>query len=221
MSCYIQGSFDFPLYKGFKEKTHAESFISQGTIYLRPLSYYRTIEDQLRRDKDEGEGKLTALKSRPVISIDKESGKRTDTKQEIGPVYFSTSSINPRYILCFSGPDVNLEFLAFKYGNHILRINQPRSLVNDIVSYMEQHLTLYETIWLKCLKVRYDKGQMVEDFPEPASEERAELSYCQKSRESQEELESRLVVTISVGYDRYPTFIPIKLNKKLDYVEWV
>lgn len=221
MDIHITGSLPSPLYKGFVQKEHAESFLKHGIFMIRNLNYYRKIEDSQRKDEEEGEGKVEIIMERPIVNFNQNTLKIQSINYELGPVYFGTTSINPRYIMCFSGPQVDLKNLAKKYGQYILRINQPDILVHEITSYLEQHLNISDIIWLKCIQVRYDKHQLIERLPEPASEERIEMSFSQKNPKDSWEYENRIVVTLPLTTSNLPEYIRVELNKQLEYLEWV
>ncbi len=185
---------------------------------MRSLSYYHGIEDQNRRDKSEGEGKSVIFMNRPVLQLDKETKKILSQTEEYGPVYFGTLSTNPRYILCLSGPEVNMKYLASQYGGCVVRLDQPNKLVCDIASYLKQYPNMPDTMWLDCIQVRYDKGQQINELPQLASEERLRMSYGQKDPTFSNDCEYRLVLTLP------PTTIPpiainIELQKKLEYAK--
>jgi len=219
MSVHIIGSFPSPLYRAFNKEEYAQRFVEQGIFQLRPLPYYCKIEDANRKDKDEGEGRVVISMDRPVLTLDQKSGKILSQTNEFGPVYFGTSSINPRYIQCFSGPQVNLEYLACQYGQHIVRINQPITLVDDVAAHLEQRLDLPSEMWVDCIQVRYDKDQSVSELPEPASQERIRMSYGQKDPRFSKDCEYRLVLTLPISISSCPVEIEVKLQKKLEYTE--
>lgn len=89
------------LIRSFEKEEHAKSFIG-GCIYLRSLEYYRSLEDEVRRDENEGTIKT---KSR------------------------SSSYLSYLAILCMSDqriPDLK------KYGNYLVKILDPNELLEGI-----------------------------------------------------------------------------------------
>ena len=221
VSVHIIGKFPSPLYRAFDEKEYASSFIEQGIFQMLPLQHYCAIEDSNRIDRDEGSGKVVINEYRPVITLDPKSGKILSQTSDYGPVYFHTGSINPRYILCFSGPQVDIKHLARQYGRYVIRIKRPATLVSDVASFLERCQNLPSTNWLYCVKVRYDKGESVTELPEPASEERASMSYSQKDSRFSNDSEYRLVSTLTLTGDAPPSKIEVNLHKRLEYVELV
>lgn len=219
MPVHITGSFPFPLHRALREKKYAQMFVEEGIFLFHPLAYYNRIEDINRKDKDEGEGRVVIEKSRPVLTLDQKSGKILSQKDEVGPVYFGTSSINPRYILCFSGPQVDIKYLSHKYGRYIISLSHPTKFVNEVAAYLENRLDLPKVMWLDCIQVRYDKDLLVSELPEPASEERIAMSYGQKGPIFSRECEYRLVLTLPFTGNKSPQEVRVELNKKLDYAE--
>jgi hypothetical protein len=221
MSVHIIGSFPHALYKGCDKEEYANLFLERGSFIMRPLSFFHEIEDTQRKDKGEGEGRVVIHMNRPVLTLDQKSGKTLSKTNEFGPVFFGTDSINPRYILCFSGPQVDVKHLASQYGGYVVCLSQPDKLVCDIASYLEQCPNMPDTMWLKCIQVRYDKDQLVSTLPEPASEERSEMSYRQKNPKFSSDYEYRLVLTLPLTANSLPPEIRVELHKRLGYAETV
>ena len=220
MSVHIIGSFPRPLYKGFDKEEYANLFLEQGSFIMRPLSFFREIEDTQRKDKDEdeGEGRVVIFTDRPVLSFDQKSGKILSKTNEFGPVNFTTTSINPRYIFCFHGPRVDLKYITCRY-QRVLRIGQPNTLVRKIASCLGQYPNLPNEMWLECVQVRYDKNQSVRKLPEPAGKERAIMSYGQKEPKFSSDCEYRLALTLPLTTTSPPTIIIVELHKRLGCAE--
>jgi len=224
MSAYINlciyGSFPSPLYKGFP-KEYAILFVENGSFIMRSINYYQYIEDQSRKDKDEGEGRVESIEEHQVLHIDQQSRNFLYSTIETGPVSYIFPSNNPRYIFCLSGPDVDVKYLASQYGGSVVCIKQPNNLVRDIASYLkQQYPNLSDTMWLECIKVRYDKGQLVQMYPKLDINERLRMSYGQKEPRFSNDYEYRLVLTLPLT-ENPPIEVRIELQKKLEYVEMV
>ncbi len=187
---------------------------------MRPLSYFREIEDLKRKDKDEGEGRVTIVKPRPVVELDPESGQILSIRQVTGKVFFGTASTNPCYLYCFSGPQVDVDYLARKYGRFVLRVNQPNKLASEVCSYLERYPDISTTMWLHCIPVKYDKGQLVEELPEPGSYERLLMSCGQKDERDRHDCEYRLALRLPVPSGS-PKEIRVELRKRLEDVDAV
>jgi hypothetical protein len=102
-------------------------------------------------------------------------------KIERGRVFSGYTTINPCYILCFHGPKVDLEYIRVRY-QYVVRLNQPNTLVKDIAGYLKNNSKIPNTGWLECIQISYDKDQLKEKEPDPASEEGLTMSYGQKDQ---------------------------------------
>jgi len=217
---FVIGSFPSPLYKAFTEEDHARDFLERGILIMRPLIYFSETEDLKRKDKDEGEGRVKVVKPRPVVDLDPGSGQILSVRQVTGEVFFGTASTNPCYLYCFSGPQVDVDYLARKYGRYVLRVNQPDKLVSEIGSCLERYPDMPSTMWLHCIPVRYDKGQLVGELPEPGSEERLLMSCGQKADRDRHDCEYRLALRLPVPSSP-PKEIRVELRKRLENVDAV
>ena len=218
-TAFIIGSFPSPLYKAFSEEKHARDFLERGILIMRSLSYFRETEDLKRKDKDEGEGRVKIVRQRPVIEYELASGKFLAASQQLGEVFFGTASTNPCYLYCFTGPEVDVDYLAAgKYGQYVLRIDEPNALVSEIASCLERHPDMPNTMWLYCIPVRYDRDQLVGELPESASHERLMMSCGQKDNRDCGDCEYRLVLRLPVPYDP-PDEIRVELKKRPEHVD--
>lgn len=217
---HIDGSFPSLLYRAFDKEEYAHSFVEQGIFQMRLLSEYCKFEDDNRKDKDEGEGKAVIEMYRPVVTFDKISMGFISQTDEYGPVNFGTGSINPNYILCFSGPQVDLKLLASKFGRYVVCIKQPNIFVSDIANYLEQYPIKPGVMRLDCVQVGYDKGLSVNTLPDPASMEMTRMSYGQKYPKDSEECEYRLVLVMQINGNTPKPEIMIKFHKRLAYAEF-
>ena len=221
MSVELYSTFPSPLYKVFKLEEHARDFMERGSLLMWSLSYFARIEDEERRDEDEGRGRVKIIGPRPVVVCNAESGEIQSVRSEIGDVYFSTGSIHPCYLYCFHGPQVDRDYLARgRYGRYVLRINDPDALVCEIRGYLERCSP--NTMWLHCAPVRYDRDQLQEKLPDPASVERLLLSCCQKGEKDHVDCEYRLILRLPVPKsDSLPVAIRVELQRPLDCVDIV
>ena len=216
MSVRIIDSFPSPLYRAFDEEEYAQSFVEQGIFRLRSLLDYRTIENANRKDNNEGIGRAVVYGNRPVINLDNKS-----QTNEFGPIHISGVSGNSHYILCFSGPQVDRRRLASKYGEHVICISQPNTLVHDIASYLEQSPELHcDAMWLECVEVRYDKGQSIGKLSDLDIHELVTMPFGQKGSWDSSDCEYRLVLTL-LTIDSPPKEIRVKLCRRLEYAEFL
>ena len=216
------GPFPKLLYKAYEKEKYAKSFVEQGSFLLNIQEYYRNIEDLSRKDKDEGKGRIKYLGNRPVLTVDKKTGELLSERMESGPIDLYSSNLNPYYILCCSGPEVNLQHLKHSFGQYIVRILRPDLLVKDIACYLKKEQTMPNTLSIECLKVRYDKDLLAKG--EPNNQEKLLLSCSQKDASYQNDQEYRIVVRLDVisSYpEDYLKYIKINLNKSLKYAEIV
>ena len=218
MNVYVTGSFPAPLFRALKEEQYARDFVEQGKFRLCCLDYYHKIEDEKKRDKSEGEGSFEILGPRPVVTIDQETMEVVSEKTEVGSIYRGIITVSPCYILCFSGPKVDIDYLREKHGQHVVRVNQPDLLVQDIKAYLEHGFALSNTMQLECVEVRYDKDQLLES--EPTEGEKDQLSYGQKYPCDAMDFEYRIVCALTLPWvENLPSQIDIELRKKLGYAE--
>lgn len=219
MKVYVEGSFPSPFYRAFNEEKYARSFVEKGIFRMRRLKYYREIEDRRREDRGEGEGFVVFSMERPVYTLDQSSQKVISKRMQFGPVNRGILDAGLSYILCFSGPQVDIKHLACQYGRYVVRVDQPEALVCDISSYLEQYSNVGKNMWLDCVQVRYDKGQTVSALPDPVSHEWVRMSYGQKDPKFSSDCEYRLVLTLPFTVTRRPREIKGELNKRLEYAE--
>ena len=100
----------------------------------------------------------------------------------------------------------------------MVRTSEPQILVTDIVAFLEQYQSSLHVMHMDCVQVRYNKGQLVSELPEPASLERIRMSYAQKEPSDSVDCEFRLVLELPITGSR-PSEIRVELHKKLEYAE--
>lgn len=194
----IIGEFPRPLVRILDERDHAED-LRRGRFFLRPLVYYIAIEDEERRDPDEGEARLSV------------KGVNDNW------VNFSGSYFNPVFILCFHGPSVDFGRVR-AYERFALRILDPNQFVRDLASHLESHPPFERTAtWVDCVGVSYTKDQRVEITPD--LRERLRLMYAQKRSTFAYQHEYRIAVGLSGPLAGCPEAITIDLGRVLTYVE--
>jgi hypothetical protein len=130
------------LFRFFKEEDHARSFIA-GRARFGRLEVYKRIEGS-RRDETEGIAAST-WNTRP------------------NPIHSRTSSLNTYFVLCTAHPDADRSALSERFGEHVVRINNPL-LVQDRI----------DAVWrgqpralggCKLVTMAYDKGELREPAP--------------------------------------------------------
>lgn len=100
------------LLRAFEKEEYARQFI-KGHLRFGLLEYYRRVED-CRQDRTEGKASLTLAGGPDHWSA-----------------YYSLSSPNPHYIICFSHPAVCTCTIS-KFGKFVVCINNPAKLIERI-----------------------------------------------------------------------------------------
>lgn len=107
------------LFRFFEKRDHALCFIN-GDIRLPSLKYCRNCEEN-RGDKAEG---LQRIKYSNITQ--------------------TTVSIHEHYILCASGPDVDIDKMKEKFGQFVVKISDPSSLLEWINVVWQNHRLSFE-----------------------------------------------------------------------------
>jgi hypothetical protein len=157
------------LLRFFNEEDHARSFIA-GRLRFGLLASYRTIEDS-RRDETEGE-------TRFVWNLP-------------NPVYYDGGPSNTRFILCTSHPEADRSVLTQRFGTHIVRIHDPKVLLERIDVAWRDHPWASGSCVI--VPVAYNKEELLE--PAPYLIPPPDYSYRQKPRSFGMEMEFRYVLT--------------------------
>jgi len=169
------------LIRAFAEKAHLQGFLA-GSVRLRRLDTYRTIEDQTRQDDMEGEARLIVPGAR---------GK---------DVHYGGSFYNPVYLLCCSEPSHLSEPLKPSLGAWIASITEPVVLLSALSSAVR--VPGRQLIDAMLLKVRYSKDSELQVAP--SSEERYRLMLAQKPISFEAEREWRYALVLSGGVTDSP-----------------
>jgi len=208
------------LYRSFKEKEFAHEFIEHGKFRLGLMSFYRKMEDNCRRDLTEGKSSSYINAILPSVTIDKSTTNILPLDYSPGLLHLKGVHINPIYLLCTSGPNVDLDYMRRKFGEYIVKINDPFKLLTafnnakPICSDME--------LVGKCIleKVCYTKDQVLEIDPD--SMDAVKLCYLQKPPEFIRDCEYRYLITSKPCVNNDPKdFIYFDFNRRLDYLEMI
>ena len=205
------------LYRAFSSKRYAEDFFYEGKFRLGLLEYYIDIEDENIKDESEGRSSSYVNSLIPNVTMNKETGEITKTKYKPGLLNVVGSHINPLYLFCASSEHIEFHILK-KFGNHIVRINDPIALLNDIDMARPKNSRMEKVGRCTIEQVLYTKGQ-IEDF-DPDSIEAVKRCYIQKPPTFKEECEFRFVVTtIPMVNAELDKFLLYELCRSLDYTE--
>ena len=202
------------LYRAFSNIEYARDFTEQGLFCMGTPDYYKNIEDQKRRDITEGTGHIKTPGDVDVITLN-DQGKVTKVSTKPDIINHQAEHLNCKYLLCCSGPEVDIDYLEDNLGAYIVRINDPVRLTGDITDCLHANgiPVIGKPDWIK---VRYDKGLFVEELFN--GYQLSELSFSQKEPGFSRENEYRLVVMMKSISD-CDDHLWIKMKCGLDYVE--
>ena len=183
------------LYRAFTEEQFAKQFVESGLIRLGLMTSYTEIEDQCRQDHGEGE-----------------------SSWYVSNGHVTGDQINQMYLLCTASPDVDLKHLR-KYGDWVVRINDPICLMNDLCVAAPVNTNMKLLGQCKLEQVKYNKGEVLN--LDPDSGEAYKLPYTQKPSSYQGDHEYRYVITADMLGGSYPVdlFLHYDLNKPISYAE--
>jgi hypothetical protein len=204
------------LYRVFDEEKWALAFINTGMIRLKTLSCFASIEDDIRADPTEGSSSIQTPGEIIKVGINQD-GEIKYAHAEPGLVNWRGSVINPIYIYCFSyPPNGDTTLLPIKFGNYIVRIDDPEQLAKDIKDYLIQKEALRDSPVVEYLPVVYNKDSVISNkLDNPAL---FQLQYTQKSASFSDEYEYRLAIISTIQFfDKYREQLAIDLGKRLTY----
>ncbi|MBI3353053.1 MAG: hypothetical protein HY036_10810 [Nitrospirae bacterium] len=212
------------LYRAFDKEEYAFQFINNGRFRLGSLENFRKIKDENRQDESEGESRIYIKGELPVFSFNKQEAPPVNLT-DIGtvPGFFHSWGkwMNPTYLFCTCGPNVDLNIIRKKYGIYIVKINAPMRFLAEINSSNAVNSKMEFTRTRKCSleKVCYSKDQIQELDPDPIKETR--LNYLQKHPKDSDDYEYRyIIVAKSCANEEVPeSHLYFDLNQKLEYVE--
>jgi len=189
------------LYKGFTKEMYAMEFLEKGKFRLGLLEHYKTIEDDNRRDESEGKSESIVKQYLPDFTL-----------------YLKGTHINPLYLFCTSGPDVDLEYMKAKWP-FVVKITGPEKLKNSLDENKPLNTKMEIVSKCKIEKVRYTKWEAVEIDPD--SIEAVRLSYTQKPRSYEKECEFRYIVTALPTANHKPDrYLDYNLGYEIDYASF-
>jgi hypothetical protein len=197
----ILKSDQFPpyLYRAFNERNHAIDFAFRGKFRLGLLDEYKQHEDSARRDETEGESRY----------FFKTGTVRVDA---------GGSFLSPVYLLCTAGPEVDLEYFKKKFGQYLVKINDPRKLLEDLNAAKPVNSTMELIGEAELEKVRYTKDE--EDSIDPDSDDAVILDYIQKPPSEADDEEYRFVVFAGKPLEGDPDeYLYYDLDQRLQYIE--
>jgi len=159
------------LYRAFGKEGHAKEFVELGRFRLGSLKGYRETEKKCIQDATEG------------FSHWKDSRGINGGFIEVYPVY----------LLCASGPSVDLSHLRKKYGRWVVRIGNPSKLLEQLSVSTPVNTTMALSKTIEFEKVSYTKDETIPAISHD-SPDAVKLAYTQKSARFQADCEYRYVV---------------------------
>lgn len=200
------------LFRFYDEKKYADAFLDPGTIRLRPLSFFKTIEDTTRADDSEGQGKHK-VQGQELTAVSLPSGK---VSSKMGELDWGVVSGNPMFIFCTSLPTVDVKAIGEKWP-HTLEIYDPKLFRKDFEDAAAACAPEgAKLIGVDCVSVQYDKGRTVLEMPDFGK--CADLAYTQKPPHFLSECEFRFVAIYDViGFPENTECIDLKLKSPKVY----
>lgn len=200
------------LLRFYDDKKYADAFLDPGTIRLRPLSFFKTIEDETRADDSEGQAKLK-VQGQELTAVALPGGK---VSSKLGELDWGVVSGNPMFIFCTSLPTVDVKVIGAKWP-FTLEIHDPKLFKKDLedaaAACAPEGATL---IGVDCVSVEYDKGRSVLEMPDFGK--CADLAYTQKPPLFSSECEFRFVAIYDViEFPEDTKFIDLKLKSPKAY----
>lgn len=185
---------------------HANRLIA-GKVRFGRLEHYRTIEG-LRNDQMEGRASFEWNQKAPRIHI--ENGKIVGQGQSDQNLRYTGSSLNPYFILCTSHPDADVRALAEKFGQFMVRINDPLALLERIKAVWKAHPWALDNNSAFIARVKYNKGEVIP--PDRYLIAPPQYSYYQKPKLHDDEMEFRYVLKCKVAVRQTPEdYLTLKL----------
>ena len=182
------------LFRAFKCMSYAEDFI-QGKFRLGSLDEYRNMPDASRHDASEG---TASYRSANGIETHADNG-----------------NFKMLYVLSCATKDVELNYLSMKFGEHIVKINDPSALAREMENFLENNrVRTFNGVHGRL--VEYTKNEVKHGEPD-----NFDLSLRQKNRGYAEESEYRLFFILSRQDSRFlqENHFQIDLGRRLKFAE--
>ncbi|MDD5577978.1 MAG: hypothetical protein PHY16_01700 [Methylobacter sp.] len=204
------------LYRVFDKKEYALAFVETGNLRLKTLSHFANVKDELRVDATEGSFSIQTPSEIIKVGMN-QSGEIISQHSESGVIHCRGEVVNPIYIYCFSNPpNGNLSFLSPKFGEYIVRVDDPVQFIQDITEHLSSIDFCLGSPVIEIVPVVYNKGFMSDQTLDNSAH--FQLSYTQKPASFSDEYEYRLAVISTIQFcnevgDEYD----VNLGKTLPY----
>lgn len=196
------------LYRFFKKKEYRDQFL-KGSIRFGRLKVYQDIEDENRRDSDEGQPRGKYRTDKQIyLKISNKTGKVVEKGFKTGDIDISGYSPNIFFIACLSDKNVDLKLLSGKFGRYVVKINDPQKLVESINKKCK---FLWNVGRILLEGVIYDKDKyilMEKNNPHLP----VKYYYAQKSEVFANEHEWRIVLTGSAIEEINQDYVTIEIG---------
>ena len=226
----VIGGNEFPefCYKAYEKENYAKQFLSEGIFRMGCLLSYKEIEDESRRDPTEGSGHTKEPGIVTVGWVSPNPEEKTIWTKEQGYQEHHIEFGNATFCFCTCLPEVDNAHMLKEFGKHIVKINDPKKLAEDINEYFIRN---GQRFLVEGCRIIYNKGEKLDR--ELTENERLDMPYKQKPVRFSPDCEFR-IVAIKFG-DTCPDeckylsgqfeqvepeckFIEVNLNKPLPYL---
>jgi hypothetical protein len=204
------------LYRVFNEEKWAFAFIERGSMRLKSVPYFARLEDNIRADPGEGTS-LYQIRGTVIKATLSENNKIADIDSELGLINYRGILTDPIYIYCFSyPPNGDVSLLPRKFGNFVVRIDDPKQLIQDIKDFLEYKQIDLASPLIEYLPIVYNEGSLFSQEPDILTQ--FQLLYTQKSASFSDQYEYRLAILKARQTDnKYDNIFDIELGKRLTY----
>lgn len=217
----IYGVFPDFCYRAFDCGEYAERFMRNGEVRLNCILYCGHIEDSSRCDPTEGKGHTQERGIVTVGGVSPDRSERTIWTKKMGYQQYHIGLGNAVFLLSTCLPEVDAHHMKKSFGEHIVKIDKPRRLAEDIYDYFGQG------VHVQGCCVVYNKGEKLDR--KLTVNERVDMAYKQKPACFSPDCEFRIVVKrepclgeecqfLSGNVDQKCKVIEVRLDRPLDYV---
>ncbi|HMH19479.1 MAG TPA: hypothetical protein VK572_15185 [Burkholderiales bacterium] len=215
------------LYRCFRERSHADEFLS-GRIRFGYLPHYRTNYEGARRDVDEGRGRIREWrKDREAMVI---TGSVAEVVNSPGEVNIDSQLANPVFICCFTmPPDDQWGPVIDAFGEFVVRISNPQRFCSDIEAALSDEDQWQHHASVGLFPVAYSKDELVPTRDAVQRQNDAtRLSIAQKLPRDSYQFEHRiaLISYAQIPHDAEvgelpPEHLYVNIGRPLDYAAFV
>ena len=212
----VCGFYPERIIRCFDREEYALEFCNHGRFRMGANTFYKGIESESRKDKDEGRGDYRYFGRRTTSLVSRDPSIPTEWIEEDGEVEASVENGSPVYLFCCTVSD-DMNYTTQKFGKFPVEISDPRQLAHFIDEYIQSQS---ERFLIDGQMVQYTRGELL--APGIDQTKACDLSYTQKGSTFREDQEFRYCA-ISTGPDRLwinnpPEFLPIDLNTNADFL---